>query len=486
MQTDRTGRSQPTEDVASRWLADHIGAVTGIGLCVGGAVAAVGVGGLVGPLLVVGGLMAALVLVQREDRTDYVELVVWLWLLTPWVRRVVDLRTGYSDQSLVLLAAPVASMPGLATALFRPPHARPEIARAFAVAVVAVGYATLVGIVRQGASPSLIGGIGWLSPIGVGMWALCAPCADALLRRALVRLAVAGVLVLGIYGVYQFFVLPEWDAHWMENAPLVSTLRPEPLEVRVFGTMNSPVPYAMVLGALLMVAGGARSRWKVLAMIAGFAGLALSLVRAAWLGFVVATAALVSGGRARSVRAGLLLLLVPIVLVAGVGGPAREVVIARFDDTVEDGGEDTSLTDRLALYSEQLPPALTDVTGRGFGSVGAGVDVDATSTGRALRSPDSGILEALIGMGSLVGGAFLVAVVIGVVGAWRTVRHGAELERAAVAALVGLMVQAPLGNPFTSGPGALFWLLLAVAGRSVDGRKGDRAAVHLRQPSSWS
>lgn len=452
---------------SSGWIAEHLGPSIGIGLCVGSALAAfVGAGALI-VLLPLAALMAAVWLVQRHERPDYLELVIWLWLLTPWVRRVVDMHSGYSDESVVLLVAPLASLPGIATGLLRPMRVRPEVRRVFVVALFAVAYATAAGVIRFGTGPALVGGTVWLAPLGVGLWVAATPCPTHALRRAVGRLSVAGALVLGVYGMYQFFRLPEWDAHWMENVDLVSIGTPVALGVRVFGTLNAPVPYAMVLGALLIVASTVPSRWRVLIATAGMAGLALSVVRTAWVGFAAALAAMLVSGRERTARAALMLVVVPAVLLVVLGGPVRDTVISRFDATVEKGTEDRSFADRTESYGVNLPRAATDLVGRGFGQVGAGASaVDDDAGVETNTAPDSAILEALFSMGSVVGTAFLVAVTVGVLGTLRRSRQGGELDRAMAAALLGLLVQVPLGNPFNSAPAAVFWMFLAVAART--------------------
>ncbi|SMQ58508.1 hypothetical protein SAMN06295943_0183 [Agreia sp. VKM Ac-1783] len=64
---------------------------------------------------------------------------------------------------------------------------------------------------------------------------------------------VLGILV-GLYGVYQFFFLPEWDKSWMIASDLNSIGAPNPLEVRVFGASESPGPYALFVGLASVVA----------------------------------------------------------------------------------------------------------------------------------------------------------------------------------------------------------------------------------------
>ncbi|MEE9094707.1 hypothetical protein [Pseudarthrobacter phenanthrenivorans] len=60
-------------------------------------------------------------------------------------------------------------------------------------------------------------------------------------------------LVVGCYGVYQFFFLPQWDRSWMLNSGLESIGQALPMAVRVFGASESPGPYAAFMGLVVIV-----------------------------------------------------------------------------------------------------------------------------------------------------------------------------------------------------------------------------------------
>jgi hypothetical protein len=44
------------------------------------------------------------VLIERRSLTGYLSFVIWLWMLTPLVRRLADLQSGWHEPSLILLA----------------------------------------------------------------------------------------------------------------------------------------------------------------------------------------------------------------------------------------------------------------------------------------------------------------------------------------------------------------------------------------------
>ena len=69
------------------------------------------------------------------------------------------------------------------------------------------------------------------------------------IRASLEKAFIWGSLLIGIYGLYQYFILGPWDALWMETSGANSFGSPEPLQVRVFSTMNSPQSLAGFLVA---------------------------------------------------------------------------------------------------------------------------------------------------------------------------------------------------------------------------------------------
>lgn len=82
-------------------------------------------------------------------------------------------------------------------------------------------------------------------------------------------------LPVGVYGLIQFFVLPVWDSRWMTASMLTSIGSPEPMQVRVFSTLESPGPAAAYLGLAIVLSiaratrsrGGRRLFWITLGLL---------------------------------------------------------------------------------------------------------------------------------------------------------------------------------------------------------------------------
>ena len=449
------------------------------------AVAYVGPAGLVELAFPLAATALAFWLLVRSRPEAYVEYVLWLWLLAPWVRRMVDLGSGWSPVSPVMLAAPAATVLCLLPALRGRRRMDRRIGGALLVGLFAAGYGCVVGVVTAGPAAAVGSLATWLPPLALGLYvATAGPSYDALLGIVR-RVAVVGTAVLGTYGVVQYALMPAWDAFWMNNAPINSIGYPYPFEVRVFSTLNSSAPFAVVMATLLVLLTGVHARLRWLVSLVGVLSLGLSLVRTAWLGYAVSLLAMFSPRRGRLLRAGAVSVGLPLLAVLVVGGPAKDALVDRFSQTTQAGESDTSFSDRVDFHREVLPQALTDPIGTGYGTVGVATKLKNRGELEEQANFDGGALETLFTYGVVIGGAVLLTTLLAVGAAWRRARDRGDLERAMGAALVALVVQLLLYQPLLTPTGILFYLLLGMLARpsALDEQAGDDADP---APGTWA
>jgi hypothetical protein len=353
-----------------------------------------GAANLVRPLYPAVALITAVMLFSIQ-RGQYVAFVIWLFMITPFVRRVVDYQAGYQDTSTVMLAPLLAAavactmlvkkLPLLYTITFLP----------FLFVLVGLLYAYFIGIVNSGPLPATYDLLLWVVPLAFGFAIASDWRSFPMYRDSIFRAFLWGGAVLGAYGIYQYFFLPVWDAHWMRNAAtagFTSIGYPFPLQVRVFGTMNGPTAYgAMMMPALLIVL--VASNWmRFPTGILGLGGFALSIVRTAWLGWAVGVAFLMlklRGGRRLKLVVGLMamaMLALPVLTSGDIG----ERFLNRLD-TFGDLEGDKSYQARQELYGMMTERALTNVIGTGVGAVGVATKL-SSGTGRVEFNIDSGLL----------------------------------------------------------------------------------------------
>ena len=349
-----------------------LAAIIGLVVLVAGCVLT-GRGGLLNLLYPLGALLVGLLLYLRYPAL-YVGFVWWVWFLTPEVRRLVDYQSGYHDQSPVMLAPFLVTGLTFFTLLRHSPKLRAFPLLPFGLVILGISYGYVVGFFKTGLSAVTFDLLGWLIPV-IAAFHLVIRWRDYPdYRRVTQSTFLWGTLVMGTYGVLQFFNPPEWDRFWMRAVwPALNSIgNPEPFEVRVYSTLNSPGAFAEVImaGLLLLSSGGFRG-WLVGSV--GDISFLLSLVRAAWGGWVVGVISIaVYQGRFAlrllPVLTVTVLFMMPLLYV----NPVSETINDRLQ-TVFNLEQDTSLNARSSLYSDFLPRLSSNVLGQGLGSAGVAV-----------------------------------------------------------------------------------------------------------------
>ena len=433
-------------------LASLIGLVgiTALGIIGGGA----GVLQLIFPVMAVG--VGVLWLWLRP--VGYLSYTWWLWFLTPEVRRLVDNETGYTEASLIMVApflvACLAAVP-----IFFNLHYFPRRYRLpFALILMSLLYGYGVGVLLGSVFSATFDLLNWLAPVVIGAYLLVTPHLFEKQKRAVQQTFVWGVLVMGLYGLYQFLVMPVWDAYWMANADMGSIGTPNPFDVRVFSTLNSPGPFATVVmaGLLLLLRMPGTLRWGAAAV--GFASFLLSLVRSAWGGWVVGL--LVLAAQLPTKERARLVLTLAVVGVAALPllriGPVAESVNTRFE-SLEDISSDTSFNARISLYTDMATFIVRNPLGLGLGSTGVATDLSGDG---GVIDLDSGVIAVPYTFGML-GTLYYAGGVLWLFGAAlvRMRRLGAFGTTCFSIAVAGLS-QVVFGNAWVGVTGVVIWFFL--------------------------
>jgi hypothetical protein len=302
----------------------------------------------------------------------YIGFVWWLWFLSPEVRRLADWSKGAFTPTSLIQIAPLAvtMISGLSLVRHYPVLAQ---RRGLPVLLILFGlaYAFLVGVVSSGPLPATYDLANWVYPILIGFHIMANSRNYPEYRDTIVNTFIWGMLVMGAYGIVQFFIMPPWDALWMIGSQMNSQGDPAPFSVRVFSTMNSSGPFAFAMMGAMVFVLAARHRVRWIAGALGFLSFCLSLVRSTWGGWVVALAIqLVKSNnrvRVRILVSGLLLagLCVPLLAV----GPVAERMQTRLQ-TIVNLHDDQSYEARNEFYATFAKTAFTDVSGEGLGATG--------------------------------------------------------------------------------------------------------------------
>ncbi|MFT7553451.1 MAG: hypothetical protein ACI9BV_003786 [Rhodothermales bacterium] len=400
----------------------------------------------------------ALALYTRWQSTErFIRVLLWIWFLTPFIRRLVDFGLGEFDPlSPVMLAPFIASLvAGLDLIAFgRTLATRRYVPFLLIFLGIAWGYG--VGLLRLGFASSTFKMLEWLiPPLLAFSIALREPAADRVWETVRSTLLWAGSL-LGLYGVVQFFFLPPWDAFWMVSAETYDLQDVRPMGFRVFSTINSTHPFGSVMMASALLAMSARKSRVVLSGVPAIAGLMLSWTRAAWGGLVVSAVVYWfhsdHATRRQVTRTAALSFAVLLLVFSQTALGPR--VAERFS-TLSSVSEDYSFQARVRLYIVQGADAMIQPVGRGIGAVGKAaklsgeaVHLDSTWLSMLFEFGWPGTVLYLTGLGMLLA---------------RTVRRLPFREgrdSAAFGLVVGFLAMTAFSNMFVAIKGMLIWIFL--------------------------
>jgi hypothetical protein len=387
----------------------------------------------------------------------YIQFTLWVWFLAPFVRRVVDWRFGYADPNLILVAPLLVSALAGLTVVIPRGRGSTRIPAAFVLGGSAIAYGFVVGMILHPSAETVYGLCNWLCPMLFGLHLyLNWPQFDEH-RVAITKTFLWGLLILGLYGAYQYFSPPAWDRYWLANVMMggqnESFGRPEALQVRVWSTMNSPGPFANVILAGVFVLFTVRSSWKLPSLIAGYLSLLLSLARTVWLAWLVGLFVLLRKSRARIVAR----VLISVILLGACLLPLindRRVASVLEDrvKTFTDLGHDESFGARLEMYRTLA----VDVIEHPFGY---GVSNEKTVRDQAI---DSGVLALFFSLGWFGGLLYIAATACMFLNRPSALQQSNQFAAACRAVVIALLAQVIAGNIFVGINGTLFWTFGAV------------------------
>lgn len=440
-----------------------------------GGLAAVGLGVVARPLYMLGGVVLAWYTLRRSPWL-YLSATLWFWLMTAFVRRLIEWRAGFNPTDVILatpnlmglfMLLPILTAPGLL--------ARREVGPGLAVAG-AVTYGLCVSFFRGDVMPGAVAAADWLAPLFYFFFVVAHRDKADTLEPHFRAFVLLGLCVTVPYGLVQYFFLPEWDAKWMVASEMRSIGRPLPLEVRVFGTTNNPGFLACWLGVCVMLAPFLRGRMlTVLAPAAAFV-LLLTLVRSIYGAVAVALLASLLLGRGHIIKPLSVLALVMAVLCASLAvmDPAASDKIVMRLQSVQDLEGDDSAQVRKVIYEQT--PAIIDGQpfGLGIGAMGRG----AAATGNEdMVAVDSGPLASYLALGWVGGSVYILGLVFAAGQALAAARrHPSPLVLAFACAALCPLATFPFVNVIGFN-GTLMWICLgcaAVLGGHTAGQVGSR------------
>jgi hypothetical protein len=403
--------------------------------------------------------VAAVLFVTR--RSVYAAFVWWIWLFTPLVRRLVDYQSSYHNISPVMVTPLLVTGFALVAILLRPWFILHRRMAPFLLVLLALVLALVVGVITNGALPAVYDFASWLLPLAFAVFLMMYPSEFAEMQAELMFAITLGLVLIAGYGLYQFYHIPPWDAFWINASQFTTAGLAQDEEVRLFGPLNSPGPYAIALMASLVFVLVAKGPMRLVGGALGFPAFLLSLVRSAWGGWALAALFIVwrVGGktRLRILVAGFVIAVAAVPLVTV--GPVANAISARFA-TLNNVQQDSSFQSRQALYESTTITAFEQPIGTGLGQFGL---ASKLTTGQTTVF-DSGVLQIPFEFGWVGGGLLLWAMGAFVLRVLAVTRMSADRMAIAGGGLfIALLLQNIFSSTFSGVTGISLWTGLALA-----------------------
>jgi hypothetical protein len=426
-------------------------------------------------------LLVALFLYFRRPPM-YVAYTLWVWFLTPLVRRLVDWKFGWQEQSLILLSPHLVASVALLSILIPSRKNSSRIPPAFVLCAAGVLYGFVIGIFVHRSMEVAYGLLNWMAPLLFGAHLAINWKHYERNRDILLKCFVWGAGVMGLYGIYQFFFAPPWDTFWLQNVSsgLIdpSFGQPEPMLIRVWSTLNAPGAFAGVMTTALLLLTVASSSLKIPFAIAGYLAFLLTAVRAAWLGWIVGLVLMLRKARPKLlVRILGSMVLVALCVIPIVENPQLAPMIGDRLKTLTDLKQDGSFRERQDMYRVVTGVILHEPFGHGLRNQEIVHNL----------AVDSGILTTLLSLGWLgtllyIGG---VAVFIFQSGKAESANPFTNACRAVCFASLAQYVG---GNIFVNVGGAVFWICAggALAGNQWQLAKASHFQAETKPEDHWT
>ncbi len=399
----------------------------------------------------------------------YTGFVWWLFLLTPLIRRIADWRAGSYTEPSPMLIAPYAAVIICAHTLYANlPQVREKGAAPFVLALAGVTYGYLVGLINTTSPQSVtVAFLEWVSPILFAFHIYIHWRRYPDYAKNIQRVFLWGVLAIGIYGIYQYLVAPEWDTFWLINSPLkTSAGKPFPFQIRVWSTMNAPGIFGAYMSVGLLTLFSCRNVLVAPAAGVGALSFLLSMVRTGWLAWLLGLS-FVSATITNKQRIKLVIILVVFVALMiplATMEPFATTITSRLE-TLTNISDDGSLKERQFLYNNLIDEALTTYVGKGLGGSGGF---------------DSAVLVMLFDLGWIGSIPYIGSLLLLIISVFKSSKNPQDIFASVIrAVIVSGVFFLFAGATMKGAAGMLLWGFLGL------GMAGSKYFYYEKQMAAW-
>tara|TARA_B100000315_G_C14588675_1_gene594541 strand:+ start:564 stop:1958 length:1395 start_codon:yes stop_codon:yes gene_type:complete len=301
----------------------------------------------------------------------YISFILWIWVLNPCIRRVVDFQLEWDHLNTVILTPYLVLSPTLITFIHRLGYLSKKTLLAFIMIFISIGYGYILGVVNNGMFSASFELLTWILPVFFGIHIILQFKTYNHCKAIIQKTFIWIILVIGTYGLLQFIFLFDWDKYWMISSQMKAIGGAESFKVRVFSTLNSPNVFARVMLVGLLLLFNNRGAVAATSATFGYIAFLLSMVRSAWGGWMLGVSFAILRAKKRfKIHIFLVIIVVCILLMPFLFfTPINEQMSSRFQ-SISNIKDDISLKKRIHEYVVFLPQSLFNLKGQGFGGIG--------------------------------------------------------------------------------------------------------------------
>lgn len=391
----------------------------------------------------------------------YIGFCWWMWFVTSFLSRLIDVRTAFDESRFILVAPYLVTLLTLHSCLKNLPRSYREGGLPFILAFIAILYGFLIGLVKTSPFTAARALLDWLTPISFGFYLFLNWRNYPRFRQNIETTFLWGVLVTGLYGIYQYVVAPEWDRFWLISTKLQSMGEPEPFQIRVWSTMASSGPFAvMIMAGLLLLLNG-KGFLNFPAAAAGYLAFLLTMVRIMWGCWIIGLLSMFTSIRPKLQMRLIITMLIMVICVLPLTTmePFASAINTRLE-TFSNLEKDDSTQIRQKIYEDGLNSALSNGLGNGIGNTFI-VNEDGILVSLVI---DSGILDILFTLGWFGAIFYVGALILLLLKVLQALEFRYDTFMAAARAIgISCLMGMPIFSIMLGSSGMFLWGFLAIA-----------------------
>ena len=415
----------------------------------------------------------------RNFPAFYISFSWWIWVMTPFLARLIDYQTVWDPQRSMMIAPFLVSGISGATLFRNLLKSNTPENNGFMLVAGGLLYGAFIGSASTSPMSVARALLDWLVPVSFGYHMMSNWRSYPQFSAVLAKTFIWGVLVTGSYAIFQFIVAPDWDCKWLIESGMGSSMgKPEPFGLRVWSTMHSAGVFASFMMSGLLILLSTQSVLQLPATVVGYLSFLLSLVRSAWGGWVIALFLMTSSIKMKA-QIRLVALVIAIVLIMiplSSMEPFSSVVSGRLE-TITDLQNDTSFNARTSDVGEFFVHAISNPLGNGIGNVWVKQE-DGTI---AQQVTDNGVVDLLLTLGWLGGIPYLTGLFLlsSIVLKSQNISQDTFMS-AARGISISFAIQIIFANSLIGVAGMLMWGFLGTV------LSGDRYYRHQQELTAYS